>query len=581
MCAIIGAVGERIPARDCFERARDTMAHRGPDDAGTYYAPEEGVALGHRRLAIIDLSDAGRQPMESADGRYVLVYNGEIYNYLELKEELEGLYPFKTKTDSEVLLASFIKWGVECVSHFNGMFAFAIWDKKEKKLFCARDRFGEKPFFYSLRGDTFYFSSEIKGLLALGIPARANEGVIFDYLSLGYYDHTDETFFEGVRVLPAAHTMMFSARKVLVTRYWNIAKESVRIPETGQEAEERYQELLADSIRLRFRSDVPVGINLSSGVDSNSLRYFSERVTGKTVDMFSVCLPSEEYNECALIVRFLTDEEKKHWYTVTVAPVDAWNSVEQMNSIQDEPYGGIPTLAYMGLMKLVRDTSVTVLLEGQGLDELLAGYAYFRPVMEGRSAPAGASQDLTREIDQSVLNPEFLARFSGRGDQFSIPTLPPLREAQYRDLAFTKLPRVLRFNDHVSMAFSRELRMPFLDHHFAAFCFHLPDEYKISRTEQKFLNRRVMSTFLPDIVQRTPKKAFGAIQTEWLRENFKEPIQELLSSRSFRGRTFWDHDRLLGKVERFSRGEGDNSFFIWQCVNLELWFRSFIDSPRP
>ncbi|MBI2637661.1 MAG: hypothetical protein HYW88_02055 [Candidatus Sungbacteria bacterium] len=190
MCGIMGVVG-KLPQKKKFEYARDVLAHRGPDDHGVYYHREEKIALGFRRLAIIDLSSAGNQPFFSNDERFVLVFNGEIYNYPEIKEELKDQYDFRTKTDTEVLLASYIRWGENCVEKFNGMFAFAIWDKKERKLFCARDRLGIKPFFYHTDSGTFLFSSEIKSLLALGVPRIPDEHVIFDYLYYGFYDHTD------------------------------------------------------------------------------------------------------------------------------------------------------------------------------------------------------------------------------------------------------------------------------------------------------------------------------------------------------------------------------------------------------
>ena len=580
MCAIIGAVGKKLPAREIFERARDTMAHRGPDGAGMYYEPKDGVALGHRRLAIIDLSDAGNQPMVSNDGRYQIVFNGEIYNYLELKEELAG-YPFKTKTDTEVLLAAYMRWGVNCLDKFDGMFSFAIWDSREKSLFAARDRFGEKPFFYSVLSDgTFFFASEIKGLLALGVKPRINDWVVNEYLAHGHYDHTDKTFFDGVHTLLPGHTMRRGHNGDMdITQYWDIADAHPIIPRTPEGVLERYRELLERSVKLRFRSDVAVGLNLSSGLDSNSLRYFSEHTMGETLDMFSLCLPSDEYNECDLIKKFLTEDEKKRWHTTVVTPKNVWNGIEQAVKIEDQPFGGVPTIAYLALPELAKRSLVTVLLEGQGLDELLGGYPYYLPLVEAGSVPAlpGKSQDRSQETDESVLDQKFVGRYASAGPRFPEPFSSLLMNAQYRDIGYTKLPRVLRFNDHASMAFGRELRMPFLSREFAEFCFHLPLAEKILDGKQKVLNQRAMKGYLPGILQAKQKKIFGAIQTEWFRKYYKDTILDVLSSPSFRSRPYWNHIALEEKVGRFFNGEGTNSFFIWQCLNLEFWLREFID----
>src|SRR3989344_667834 len=247
MCGIIGALGT-IPEKRIFEKARDTLRHRGPNDRGTYYDNDERVALGHRRLSIIDLSKAGHQPFFSNDERFVITFNGEIYNYIEIKEELKNHYAFKTKTDTEVILASYIYWGEKCVEHFNGMFALAIWDKKERKLFCARDRLGIKPFFYSVTKSTFLFSSEIKALLALGEPCSQNERVIFEYLYYGIYDHGENTFFKQVMRLPAGAILSWKDGVITIKKYWDLAKtEPISAHISDKEVRQRFTELLIDS----------------------------------------------------------------------------------------------------------------------------------------------------------------------------------------------------------------------------------------------------------------------------------------------------------------------------------------------
>jgi len=575
MCAIIGVVGENLPPQKVIEKARDVMTHRGPDDAGIYYRENEGIALGHRRLSIIDLSKDGQQPFFSYDKRYTIIFNGEIYNYLELKEELKDKYPFQTKTDTEVLLAAYMTWGRECLTKLRGMFSFTIWDAREKMLFGARDRFGIKPFYYASQDNVFYFASEIKGLLALGIRAQPNEKTIFHYLYYGYYDHSKDTFFESIQSLRPGHFFTHKEGNFLMEKYWDIKDESgtyVYI-KTKEDIYEMFKTLLSDSIRLHFRSDVPVGVNLSSGVDSNALLYYAEKVTGSDASALSMCLESEEYDECRTIKSSLSEKHLKRWHTVNINVPTFLFAGKEMITVQDEPYGGIPTILYESLMRLAKEKGVTVLLEGQGVDELLAGYAYYR---EGEGG-IGLSQDRTQEMYADLLHQDFIKKYKKEPATFEEPFDDKLLNMQYRDIYYTKLPRVLRFNDHTSMAYGRELRVPYLDHKFASFMFHLPKEFKIDKNQQKILIREVMKELVPEVIKNKPKKAFGAIQTEWFRNFYKDDIVSILESSSFKARPFWDHKKLKQKVEEFFGGRGENSFFIWQCVNLELWFRKFID----
>lgn len=587
MCAIIGVLGKSLPSQEQFIKSRDTMTHRGPDDAGLYYAPEEGVVLGHRRLSIIDLSADGRQPFFSHDGRFVMVYNGEIYNYLELKNELESKYDFKTKTDTEVLLAAYIAWGAECLQKLNGMFAFAIWDKKEKRLFCARDRLGEKPFFYSLEGGTFRFSSEIKGLRALGVDRSPNEKTIFDYLRYGLYDHSEETFFSDIKRLPAGHCLVWKNDKTELHPYWSLKDAPIYTSRGGAASvEERFREILSDAIATRFRSDVSVGLNLSSGLDSNALLYFSKKILGEDVHSFSFCYDETDFNECARIQRHITPEQRKYWHTEIVKPNSLLEDVRRMNRVQGEPFGGIPTLAHDHLFRMAKEHDTTVILEGQGGDEILGGYEYYRLEYEKdkkraplaqRASPALLSQDSSRIFEKHILSGDFLNAHGTGEVSFEAPFSSHLQNAQYRDIVHAKLPRVLRFHDHMSMAYGRELRLPFLDYRLVEFCFSLPAQYKIDDTSQKVLIRSAMKEYLPEAVKETEKKTFSGVQNRWFRHYYQKEILELLNSDSFKKRPYWNHGALMKKVDSFLGGVGDNSFFLWQCVNLELWFKEFVD----
>lgn len=585
MCGIIGAIGT-LPKKKKFEEARDTLAHRGPDDAGIYYCAEEKAALGHRRLSIIDLSAAGHQPFISNDGRFVLVYNGEIYNYLEIKKEIGGRYDWKTETDTEALLASYILWGEDSLEKFNGMFSFAIWDRKKKTLFCARDRLGVKPFFYFIRNGSFYFASEIKALLSLGILRKPNERIIFDYLYHGIYDHTEDTFFKDVKRLGAGRALFWKQGSVTTKKYWDLAecgRESARL--TDKKALERFEELLTDSINLRFRSDVPVGIGLSSGLDSNTLFHYAKNKLGKEMMVFSECAASDEYNECPIIKETLSPKERGAWHTSSLEPGEVLGLADILNVSQGEPYGGVPSIAMFKRCETIRKNGAIVLLEGEGLDEILGGYKYYaldvrkdeKSWNRNTESSLSYSQDMTVLIPRNILDKKFVTTHGTASLQFREPFRSHLLNAQYRDIVHTKIPRVLRFKDHISMAHGIEVRVPYLDYRLVEFCFFLPVRFKIRNGVHKVLVRDVMRRFVPKTVLARPKKTFSAIQIEWFRKHHKKHILSLISSSSFRARGYWNARALIAEAEGFFSGAGDNSFFLWQCINLELWFRQFID----
>ena len=631
MCAIIGSCGKAIP-RETFLAARDAMRHRGPDDAGEFFDPAHSVSLGHRRLSILDLSAAGHQPMASSDGRYQIVFNGEIFNYVELKKELAG-YPFRSTSDTEVLLAAYAKWGKECLKKFNGQFAFAIYDTQDGNIFAARDHFGIKPFYYAVRDNAFLFASEIKGLLALGVPARPNERIIYEYLQFGLYDHSEDTFFDGIKALPAGHFLEWKNGRLHIASYWDLSRLPAVVPRSGTEAgwkdsAEQFLALLEDAVRLQFRSDVPVGLNLSAGIDSASLYYFAKKVYRPDTHTFTAGIEDEEFNEAAVVAARLSNEEKQTWHTATLHPREVFALAEDVMAAQDEPYGGMPTIQYFNLYRVATaPTSIKVVLEGQGVDEALAGYEYYAPdfyrdaVLRGdlvnikryfdyaknAGIPTGAaittlfryafpgrgrSQDFSRESGMGIVAPALAAQYGAEPPRFPRPFSSALLNHQYQDIRYTKLPRVLRFNDRVSMAFGKELRVPFLDHRLMEFMFFLPGSLKIRGTTRKLLLRKAMKECVPEAVRREAqtKKTFGAFQTEWFRKHFEAETrtrlrlagvapaaQAHLASPSFRSRPYFDHRVVEERVNRFFRGEGSNSFFLWQMINLEMWLRKYID----
>ena len=572
MCAIIGQVGGVLDKKR-FEQARDIMTKRGPDDYGVFYDEKNSLALGHRRLSILDLSAAGKQPMESHDGRYKVIFNGEIFNFPELKKTLSK-YEFKTNTDTEVLLAAYEEWGPKCLDRFNGQFAFAIYDTKTGDIFCARDRLGILPFYYSLDGGAFRFASEIKALLALGVPAKANDRIIYEYLRYSAYDHSDDTFFDGIKRLPPGHYAVWKKGELNIQKYWDLASmtkaEGPGSLKDG-EAIARFNDLMGDAIRLRFRSDVPVGLNLSSGLDSMSMLFFTNKTQG-ALDLFSAGLNDSRYDEAEYLKNLLDSNQRKRLRTSVLTPEKVWPLAEKLNRIEDEPYGGLSSINYLNLYEETGMPGVAVLLEGQGVDEILGGYRYYQE----DGSEQDFSQDLTREGAADVIAPDFAKRFP-EPLTFPKPFKSNLLNLQYRDLRYTKLPRVLRFNDHINLAYSKELRPPYLDHRLVEFCFFLPAKYKIDGDRRKVLLRDAMKGIVPDADRSRGKVFFGAFQTEWLRRYFKKEVYAILESDSFKGRPYWNHKKVMEKADKFFAGDGDNSFFLWQWINLEMWLREYID----
>ena len=566
MCAIIGQAGGKLN-KENFLKARDLMKKRGPDDSGEYFDEKNSVALGHRRLSILDLSLLGHQPMVSTDGRYVITFNGEIFNFVELKKELPE-YKFRSDSDTEVLLAAYIQWGPECLKKLNGQFAFAIYDALEKEIFCARDRLGIKPFYYSLDNGAFYFASEIKALLALGVKAKPNDRIIYEYLRYGFYDHDPKTFFDGIQRLEPGHYAVWKNGTLKTSKYWDLADlESIQSQYENIEEKEAlsiFQDLVSDAIRLQFRSDVPVGLNLSSGLDSLSMLFFSEKLTGGKLRLFSAGLADSDYDEIQDLKNVLSPDQKNLLTTSLLKPEIVWKLADKLLNIQDEPYGGFSTINYFNLYDSTGIPGVSVLLEGQGMDEILAGYSYYGT----RKALANISQDSTKEGAPEVLRSTFAGQFSDVEVSHSAPFKDALRNFQYRDIRYTKLPRVLRFNDHISLAYSKELRVPYLDHRLVEFCFFLPERLKIHGDKHKWLLRKAMQGVVPDTSKDKPKKFFGAFQTEWFRKYFKSEIMAVLQSPSFKNRQYWDADKARLVAEKFFAGEGDNSFFLWQWINF-------------
>ena len=582
MCGIAGIFGKNWQAQDLRSMVH-SQRHRGPDGEGVYLDSTGKGALGHNRLSIIDLSEAGKQPMTSLDGRYALVLNGEIYNYLELRKELQSEYSFRTKSDTEVLIAAYQKWGSSCLDHLIGMFAFIIWDTSQHTAFAARDRFGVKPMYYHEKSDgTMLIASEIKALHAAGVERTPNESAWATYLTYGLYDHSIETFWKNIYSVPPGHFMVWKNDHASVSSWYDLAARTG--PHYDQRPEslvmEEYFSLMKETVSLRFRSDVPVGINLSGGLDSSTLLALVHEVQGKdsSVKAFTFVTGDENYDELPWVVQML--KKTNHpLVTCKLSPHEVPDLAEDVQYHQDEPFGGLPTLAYARLFEKAKEHGVTVLLDGNGMDEQWAGYDYYQHHHNGHQPP------LIQGIKESPVRPECLTpEFRALAEPLDFPSVFPdkLRNLQYRDTRFTKIPRAMRFNDRISMRSSTELREPFLDHRLFELALRQPPERKITGGSGKKMLRRISGSFLPQTVAETPKRPIQTPQREWLRGPLRGWAEARIEAALSGGAgAFFDRQLAEDLWSSYCAGKGGNSFFVWQWISLGVLEREALSYQSP
>jgi asparagine synthase (glutamine-hydrolysing) len=578
MCGIAGVFGTGWSSR-MLGAMVDIQQHRGPDDRGVYVSPCGTAGLGQRRLSIIDLSSAGHQPMQSVSGDLWITFNGEIYNYVELRKELSG-YPFRTATDTEVILAAFERWGADCLNHLRGMFAFMIWDVRSRKLFAARDRFGVKPLYYSSEAGILRVASEIKALHAGGVPAEPDETTWAAYLGRGYHDHSEATFWKGIRGLPPGHILRWEDGKTQIACWYDLASRlNVDAPApTVLAAKQTYLDLLKETVALRFRSDVPVGINLSGGLDSSILLALVHHVEGtdSQARAYTFITNDENYDELPWVQQMLA-HTRHPLVTCALSAEEVPALAASVQQFEDEPFGGLPTVAYAKLFEMARADGTRVLLDGQGMDEQWAGYDYYTAQPAAGTIRVQGSQD--RPVRPECLTPEF--RSLSQPVEYPQPFKDALRNLQYRDLRYTKIPRALRFNDRASMRSSVELREPFLDHTLVEFAFTMPLEFKIHEGTRKWLLRQIAADLVPSSVAEAPKRPLQTPQREWLRGPLKKWAEEMIEAAlTHAGGTWVDARAVRSSWKSYCAGESDNSFYVWQWISLGLLAPRFTGIPQ-
>ncbi|HWA21450.1 MAG TPA: asparagine synthase (glutamine-hydrolyzing) [Caulobacterales bacterium] len=624
MCGIFASLGfDPDPARI------DIVTHRGPDGCGwrVFETARGPLALGHRRLSIIDLEERAAQPLSIADERFWMVFNGEIYNYRELREELKAKgWVFRTESDSEVLLAAYAAWGEAALDRFLGMFAFVIWDAKDQKLFIARDRFGIKPLFYVANAKGIAFGSEIKQLLDFpGGERRINMTRAWDFMSSGVTDHTDETMFAGVRQLRGGQCLTLDLSKwrtgdsLIVRRYYDIPREPSP-PISAKQAAEKFRELFFDSIKLHLRSDVPVGSCLSGGLDSSAIVCVMDRLLGKdhsNIHTFSACFPNKEVDEKPFMEAVVAHTKSTAHYLYPKAE-DAFDLAEKITYHQDEPYGSTSILAQWCVFEGAKQAGIKVMLDGQGADEQLAGYHssfyyYAQTLIRERRAfdymymiADRARRHGVNPVEQMVytLGARAPARLRAlvrplhvdqTGDNWmngAIQAHAPksgsaLGEVQERDsigelsdigrlcLAFVtgvSLPMLLRYEDRDSMAHSIEARVPFLDHRLVDFTIGLWDRHKIVGADTKRVLRQGLAGVLPEKIRlRHDKLGFATPEMAWFRGPMKAQVREAVEATLALYPGLFDAAETRALLNATLENGKNSGFTLWRIINFGIW----------
>ena len=639
MCGITGIYSPNIPVDPSVLSAMtDTLSHRGPDASGTYVSDDGRVGLGHTRLSIIDLSERGRQPMASDDLKIQVSYNGEIYNYREIREELRSKgHVFRTNSDTEVLVRSYEQWGIECLHKFIGMFALAIWDSGENKLYLARDRVGIKPLYYYRENGLFLFGSELKAIMK---HRDFGKRISLDGLTLFLrYDYirSPYTIFENTFKLEPGHYLCLHDGQLEKHRYWDITESYNMRPYDIREEEacEMFEEIMVDSLKHRLVSDVPVGLFLSGGIDSSLIAALLQKNISAPLKTFTIGFDEEKYNEAewaAKLADYLGTEHVESY----VSEDEAIKTVSQIPSIYDEPFGDTSSIPTCVVSRLASE-HVKVVMSGDGGDELFCGYnhyvkcAYFADMINKapgivrsglKAALSGLSvgrfETVGRTLGISSLKkrrssyeknrgtllnmikkdmPEMYRRRRGTwapedltglfrethqvhdetfNENFSaIKNGELLTQMFYADFCVWLPDDILAKVDRASMSVGLEAREPFLDHRLAQFASRIPLDLKYRNGESKYLLKRVLSRHIPKDLYERPKRGFGSPIDKWLRGRLRSLVKEHLSADAVRKSGVFDPDEVLRWTDKFYKDSSVGPSRIWNLLMFQMWYEKW------
>ncbi|HEY9188660.1 MAG TPA: asparagine synthase (glutamine-hydrolyzing) [Ignavibacteria bacterium] len=646
MCGISGIFNiDNTPISvELLQKMANSIRHRGPDDEGfllvntinggiehrygndtiselkskTNYLLTESdfkpnLGFGYRRLSILDLSSNGHQPMTNIDGSLWIEYNGEIYNYIEIKEELllKG-YKFRSNTDTEVILNAYEEWGFDCLKKFNGMWAFAIWDNKKKLLFCARDRFGVKPFYYYFDNKKFVFASEIKAILQdKTIKREINEPLIFDYFILNLIDHTNETFFKNIYNLPPSHFLILDSTGIKINKYYELSYN-----DEYEDFDEnkliiysnKLKEILFDAVKLRFRADVPVGSCLSGGLDSSTIVCLGKELLKKTntnnkdklQHTFSAVYNDEKISEKKFVDIVIKKTGVNGHFVYPNSDI-LLNEIEDFIYHQEEPFLSTSMYAQWNVMRLAKQNKVTVLLDGQGSDEIFGGYEWHLPIYYAELFKKNKLKRLYIELNKisklrnksilktsldtfskvikpalpinlrllnkaeaQIFNKDFINKYCDRINIFK-KSDTNLQKRLFEEETKYNLQQLLRYEDRNSMAFSIEARVPFVDYRVVEFVMSIPITYKIYNGWSKYILRKAMEGILPPEIQwRKDKMGFVTPEKEWIKK------LNIISTSNIDS-TIFIANREIFKKRQYNKIDS----LFWKFNNFSLWTKKF------
>jgi asparagine synthase (glutamine-hydrolysing) len=635
MCGIAGIISSKNQVHSrLLETMSDLISHRGPDDQGVWLNNDASVGLAHRRLSIIDLSDDGHQPMH-AIGKLSIVFNGEIYNYKELRKSLQHSWSFKTRTDTEVILAAYSVHGEKCVNLFRGMFAFAIWNDTEKLLFCARDHFGIKPFYYTINNGGICFASEAKALLPCLSNFSLNKKAIFEYLNFQFALESD-TLIDAIKQLPPAHSLTFKPEinKIHIEKYWNLNYDIDESSRSADEIQEEFKYLLNDSISIHLNSDVPVGSYLSGGVDSNIVSVLATKQQSNVDVVHAFHGKFSEFPECdeSYFAQKSASFSGQRLNTIDITSQDFLDNINKINYHLDFPVAGPGSFPQYMVSGLVANKNVKVVLGGQGGDELFGGYArymvgyleqcikanimgneqnleipftsilpnltllkQYTPLIQSSWSNGlfedfasryfrliNRSNDFTNEIhwnyfkeEQTILPNSFNTIFNDP----SVANAGFINKMLHFDFK-TLLPALLQVEDRVSMAHGIESRVPFLDYRIAEFAAQIPPSIKFADGKMKHIIKSSFSDEIPkEIHMRKDKMGFPVPLASWFQNNdCKSFLMDTFNTGKNKHREYINYDSILSSI---NSKQGSFSRKIWGLLSLELWHQNFQDNFKP
>ncbi len=605
MCGISGIYNfNSAPVNEAQLRGMNrTIHHRGPDGDGIFI--DNNAGIGSTRLAIIDLREIANMPLYDNENRYVIVYNGEIFNYLELRRELiEKGHKFNTNSDTEVVLNAYIQWGEECLHKLNGMWAIAIWDKQEKTLFCSRDRYGIKPLYFYKDNQKLIFASEIKQILHCGIDKTVNDEIIYDYLVFHFIDHTENTFFKNITKVKAGHKFTIKNNEFNLSKWYNL-------PVTGKMENTKnlysdFYNLLYDSVKLRLRSDVEVGSCLSGGLDSSAIVCLMHNILlqeGKTdiQKTFTACYDDPLIDERQFVEEVIKQTNAQKYYLFPdIAGFK--QDIDKLTYHQDEPYTGATVFAQWSVFKKIHEAGIKVVLDGQGSDEILLGYFSFFPFylkrkllnpvkfiteyLNGVNTTNLGFYKFTQNLiyfntgsvryrhvlknSAAFVQSEFISRYNRRDLFNDMIAAGGLEANRLSNLWNISLPSLLRYEDRNSMAFSVEARIPFLDHRLVEFIFSIPLDKLIHKGWTKFAMREALKGKIPEKIRmRKGKLAFSVPQKKWLVE-IKDMLLDTFNN-DFRSVEFINNEKILNLINNGNF----NDKILYRAFALEKWMKVF------